>query len=202
MAKQTIFDPQPVVLQGETVRLEPLTQDHAAGVLAAGASESIWRYFAAPAPTEIQQAREWIAGRLKDQAAGQRLPFAVLCLADGQLAGSTGYAAISRPNRTLELASWYGVEYQRTGVNTECKYLLLRHAFEDLGALRVGLNVDTDNTRSRRAVERIGATQEGILRKHRVRRDGTRRDSVVYSFIDDEWPSVKARLEAMMDRWK
>jgi RimJ/RimL family protein N-acetyltransferase len=130
------------------------------------------------------------------------LPFAVLCLADGQLAGSTGYAAISRPNRTLELASWYGVEYQRTGVNTECKYLLLRHAFEDLGALRVGLNVDTDNTRSRRAVERIGATQEGILRKHRVRRDGTRRDSVVYSFIDDEWPSVKARLEAMMDRWK
>jgi RimJ/RimL family protein N-acetyltransferase len=202
MAIQTIFNPQPAVLQGKIVRLEPLRPEHAAGVLAAGASESIWQFFAVPAPANLEQAEEWIAGRLKDQTAGQRLPFAVICLSDGKFAGSTGFAAISRPNRTLDLASWYGVEYQRTGVNTECKYLLLRHAFEELGALRVGLNVDTENTRSRRAVERIGATQEGILRKHRVRRDGTRRDSVIYSFIDDEWPAVKVALERMMDRWK
>ncbi|HEU0022672.1 MAG TPA: GNAT family protein [Dehalococcoidia bacterium] len=200
MAPQTIFNPQPVTLQGKIVRLEPLTLDHAAGVLAAGAAESIWQFFAVSAPTNLEQAREWIAGRLGGQAAGQRLPFAVICLADGKFAGSTGYAAISRPNRTLDLASWYGVEYQRTGVNTECKYLLLRHAFEELGALRVGLNVDLENTRSRRAVERIGGTQEGILRKHRIRRDGTRRDSVVFSFIDDEWPSVKANLARLMDR--
>jgi RimJ/RimL family protein N-acetyltransferase len=200
MATQTIFDPQPVTLPGRIVRLEPLTLDHAAGVVAAGAAESIWRFFAVPAPTTLEQAQEWIAGRLGDQAAGHRLPFAVICRADGKFAGSTGYAAISRPNRTLDLASWYGVEYQRTGVNTECKYLLLRHAFEQLGALRVGLNVDTENIRSRRAVERIGGTQEGILRKHRIRRDGSRRDSVVFSFIDDEWPPAKANLERMMDR--
>ncbi|MDA1218354.1 MAG: GNAT family protein, partial [Chloroflexi bacterium] len=194
MATQTIFDPKPVTLEGKIVRLEPLTLEHAAGVLAAGAVESIWQFFAFPAPTNLEQAQKWIEGRLADQAAGQRVPLAVICLADGKFAGSTGYAAISRPNRTLDLASWYGVDYQRTGVNTECKYLLLRHAFEELGAFRVGLNVDTENTRSRRAVERIGGTQEGILRKHRIRRDGTRRDSVVFSFINDDWPSAKVKL--------
>ena len=200
MATQTIFDPQPVTLEGKIVRLEPLTLEHTAGVLAVGAVESIWTFFAAPAPSNLEQAQKWIEGRLADQASGLRIPLAVICQADGKFAGSTGYAAISRPNRTLDLASWYGVDYQRTGVNTECKYLLLRHAFEEMGALRVGLNVDTENTRSRRAVDRIGGTQEGILRKHRIRRDGTRRDSVVFSFINDDWPQAKAKLETLMAR--
>ena len=94
---------------------------------------------AVPAPTSLDQVCEWIEGRLADQAAGQRLPFAVIYRPDGNFAGSTGYASISRKHHTLEIASWYGLEYQRTGVNTECKYLLLKHAFEELGALRVGL---------------------------------------------------------------
>jgi len=200
MATQTDFDPQPIILEGKIVRLEPLTQEHAAGVLAAGASASIWTFFAVSAPTNLDEAKNWIESRLADQDAGQRLPFAVISLSDDKFAGSTGYAAVSRPNRTLDLASWYGLNYQRTGVNTECKYLLLKHAFEELGALRVGLNVDTENIRSRHAVERIGGVQEGILRKHRIRRDGTRRDSVVFSFINDDWPQAKRNLERLMSR--
>ena len=200
MATQFQFDPKPVTLLGNIVRLEPLTLDHAAGVLEAGSDESIWTFLSTTAPTNLEDGQEWIEGRLAEQAAGGRLPFAVICLADGKFAGSTGYSSINRQHHTLNIASWYGVDYQRTGVNTECKYLLLRHAFEDLGARRVGLTVDVANTRSRRAVERIGGVQEGIVRKDRIRRDGTRRDTVVFGFIDEDWQLAKARLEGMMQR--
>ncbi len=200
MATQLQFDPKPVTLQGNIVRLEPLTLDHAAGLLEAGASESIWTFLNTPAPTNLEDAQEWIEGRLAEQSSGARLPFAVICLADGKFAGSTGYSSINRQHHTVNIASWYGVDYQRTGVNTECKYLLLRHAFEDLAARRVGLTVDVANTRSRRAVERIGGVQEGIVRKDRIRRDGTRRDTVVFGFIDEDWQLAKARLEGMMRR--
>ena len=200
MASQASFDPRPVTLEGKIVRLEPLTLEHAAGMLAAGSAESIWNFLAAPPPTNLDHAQAWIQGRLADQAAERRIPYAVICLADGKFAGSTGYAAINRPYRTMEIGSWYGVDYQRTGVNTECKYLLLKHAFEELGARRVGLNVDSQNMRSRQAVERIGGVQEGIVRKQRIRRDGTRRDTVIYGFIDDDWPQVKLKLERLMDR--
>ena len=200
MESQASFDPRPVTLEGKTVRLEPLTLDHCAGMLAVAADESIWQLSATPAPANLEQANEWIRNRLADQDANRRLPFAVICLADSKFAGSTGYGAINRPYRTLEIGTWYGVEYQRTGVNTECKYLLLKHAFEDLGALRVGLNVDLENLRSRRAVDRIGAVQEGIVRKQRIRRDGTRRDTVVFGIIDDDWPQVKVKLQDLMNR--
>ena len=200
MAAQPNFDPQPVNLEGGFARLEPLTLDHAPAMLEVAQDESIWDFFAVPAPTTVDEAAHWIEGRLADQSAGLRMPFAVISQADGKFAGSTGYANINRPNRTLDIASWYGVAYQRTGINTECKYMLLKHAFEDLGALRVGLTVDVNNTRSRRAVERIGARQEGIVRKQRIRRDGTHRDTVIFSIIDDEWPEVKAHLERLMDR--
>ena len=200
MKMQPNFNPLPVTLEGKLVRLEPLTLEHAAGVLTAGSDDSIWRFLSVPAPANLEQSQKWVEDRVAGQAAGQRLPFAVICLAEGKFAGSTGYASINRHDRTLEIATWYGVDYQRTGVNTECKYMLLRHAFETLGALRVSLNVDSENIRSRRAVERIGAVQEGILRKHRIRRDGTRRDTVIYAFIDDDWPQVKLHLEGLMDR--
>ena len=200
MTHQGNFDPRPVTLEGSTVRLEPLSLKHAAGLLAIGAEESIWQYLSTPAPTSMDKAHEWIEERLANQAAGDRFPVAVISLADGHFAGSTGYASISRQHRTLDIASWYGLNYQRTGINTECKYLLLKHAFEDLGALRVGLNVDMENVRSRRAVERIGGVQEGILRKHRIRRDGTRRDTVIFGFINDDWPQVKVKLEELMHR--
>jgi len=200
MTNQGNFDPRPVTLEGKTVRLEPLSLKHAAGLLAIGAEESIWQYLSTPAPTSMDKAHDWIEERLANQAAGERLPVAVISLADGHFAGSTGYSSISRQHRTLEIASWYGLNYQRTGINTECKYLLLKYAFEDLGALRVGLNVDMENVRSRRAVERIGGVQEGILRKHRIRRDGTRRDTVIFGFINDDWPQVKVKLEELMNR--
>ena len=200
MASQASFEPRSVTLEGKTVRLEPLSLDHSAGMLAAGADESIWQLSLSRVPTNLDQAKEWIQGRLADQEAERRVPFAVICLADAKFAGSTGYGAINRQYRTMEIGTWYGVDYQRTGVNTECKYLLLKHAFEDLGALRVGLNVDLENLRSRRAVERIGAVQEGIVRKQRIRRDGTRRDTVVFGIIDDDWPQVKVKLEGLMNR--
>lgn len=196
------FDPQPLTLQGKVVRLDPLTPEHAPAMLEAANDESIWQFFAVPAPTTVEEAGSWIEGRLSDAAAGIRVPFAVTCLADGKFAGSTGYASINRANRTLDIASWYGLNYQRTGVNTECKYLLLKHAFEELGAIRVGLTVDVTNTRSRRAVERIGATQEGILRNQRIRRDGTFRDTVVFSIIESEWPRCRENLEELMARYK
>ena len=108
--------------------------------------------------------------------------------------------AIDAPNRCVEIGgTWYGAEYQRTGVNTECKYLLLRHAFESWGGIRVQLKTDLNNVRSQRAIERLGAVKEGVLRNHMIRPDGTVRDTVMYSIIDREWPLVKARLEAMMD---
>ena len=196
------FDPQPLTLQGKVVRLDPLTPEHAPAMLEAANDESIWQFFAVPAPTTVEEAGSWIEGRLSDAAAGIRVPFAVTCLADGKFAGSTGYASINRANRTLDIASWYGLNYQRTGVNTECKYLLLKHAFEELEAIRVGLTVDVTNTRSRRAVERIGATQEGILRNQRIRRDGTYRDTVVFSIIESEWPRCKENLEGLMARYE
>ena len=200
MTNQGNFAPSPVILEGKTVRLEPLSLKHAAGLLAIGAEESIWQYLSTPAPTSMDKVHEWIEERLANQAAGERLPVAVISLADGHFAGSTGYSSISRQHRTLEIASWYGLNYQRTGINTECKYLLLKYAFEDLGALRVSLNVDMENARSRRAVERIGGVQEGLLRKHRIRRDGTRRDTVIFGFINDDWPQVKVKLEELMNR--
>ena len=201
MGTPDTFDPQhPLVLKGKVARLEPLTLEHSAGLLTAGADESIWTFFAVPAPTNLDEAGKWIEGRLADQASGRRLPFAVICNADGKFAGSTGYGAIDRQHRTLEIASWYGVDYQRTGVNTECKYMLLKYAFEELGAFRVSLNVDINNTRSRRAVERIGGVQEGILRNHRIRRDGSHRDTVIFGFVSDDWPQIKVNLEQAMDR--
>jgi RimJ/RimL family protein N-acetyltransferase len=200
MATQVQFDPKPVTLQGNVARLEPLSMGHAAGLLEAAASESIWTFLGTPMPANLEDAQAWIEGRLAEQTSGGRLPFAVISLADGNFAGSTGYSSINRQHHTVNIASWYGMDYQRTGVNTECKYLLLRHAFEELGARRVGLTVDVANTRSRRAVERIGAVQEGIVRKDRIRRDGSRRDTVVYGFIDDDWPLAKERLEGMMRR--
>ena len=194
------FDPRPMTLQGNLVRLEPLTLDHAAGLLDIAQDESIWQFFLMDAPRVIAEAEDWIKGRLSDQEAGHRLPFAVISLADGKFAGSTGYAEINRTNRTIAIASWYGIEYQRTGVNTECKYILLKHAFEEMGAHRVSLNVDVKNMRSRRAVERIGGVQEGLLRKQRIRKDGTHRDTVIYGFTDDDWPRTKERLEGFMRR--
>ena len=202
MTVRSVFDPVPFTLVGSIAKLEPLTFDHAQGVLDVGADESIWSYLGNYAPADLFEAQQWIAGRLKDQASGSRLVCAVLSSDDGRFAGSTGYSHINRQHRTLDIASWYGVDFQRTGMNTECKYMLLQYAFEELGAHRVGLTVDVLNSRSRSAVERLGATQEGIIRKERIRKDGSHRDTVQYGFIDDDWPEVKANLERLMKSYQ
>jgi RimJ/RimL family protein N-acetyltransferase len=147
--------------------------------------------------------RNWLREILARAEKGTDLPFVVVHLASGRIAGATRYLNIVPRDRGLEIGgTWYGLEFQRTGVNTECKYLLLRYAFEILGAIRVQLKTDLRNERSQRAIERIGAVKEGILRNHMILPDGTIRNSVFYSIIDSEWPAVKMRLEALMRQFE
>jgi RimJ/RimL family protein N-acetyltransferase len=143
--------------------------------------------------------KSWVQELLSLQEQGTDLPFAVIYLASGRAVGSTRFLHIDMPNRSLEIGgTWYGLEYQGTQVNTECKYLLLRHAFEMLGCIRVWFKTDGRNLRSQHALEKLGVVKEGVLRNHMILPDGTIRDSVVYSLLPDEWPQVKANLEARL----
>jgi N-acetyltransferase len=190
----------PVTLTGHTVTLEPLTLDHAPALLQAlNNDEEIWRYIPVEQPQTLDDMRGWIATALAEQAQGQRLPFAVIHNAGGRAIGSTSYPNISEPNRTLDIGwTWYARQYWRTAVNTECKYLLLRHAFETLGCIRVGLRTDLRNIRSQHAIERIGGVKEGVLRKAQILYDGHQRFVVLYSILDEEWPTRKAWFEARL----
>ncbi len=134
-------------------------------------------------------------------ATGSQLPFAVIDQKNNRVAGSTRYLDIRPNDRAIEIGStWLGSEFQRTAINSECKYLLLRHAFEELGAVRVTLKTDGRNEQSQRAIERLGAVREGVLRKHMVMWDGYVRDTVYYSILDSEWPQVKDRLKGLLNR--
>lgn len=192
----------PLRLEGEVVRLEPLAVAHAEDLFAVARDEEVWRWLPLAAPSSLEQMREWISDALTAQATGQELLFAVVERTSGQALGSTRYLWIEPAHRQLEIGwTWYGRAYWRTAVNTECKYLLLRHAFEILDCIRVQFRTDLRNERSQRAIERLGATREGVLRKHRINaKDGYHRSSVCYSIIDDEWAEVKARLEEMLRR--
>ena len=195
------LDPQPVTLTGNLVRLEPLGTQHADDLYAVGTDDSIWRYLPRPAFSSPEDARQWIEQSMAQTSQGDRVAFAVVHLETGQAIGSTAYLDIDRPNRALEIGmTWYATAWQRTGVNTECKYLLMRHAFEDQSARRVCLKTDSRNDRSRRAILRLGAVEEGTWRNHRIAWDGMDRHSVFYSVIDSEWPKVKQRLESLMRR--
>ncbi len=192
---------QPVTLQGKVVRLEPLALAHVPGLTRHANDESIWRYMRYGVVQSEAQMRRWVDERLAEQGAGTDLPFAVVHMAAGEAIGCTRYMEIRLQDRALEIGgTWYGLHFQRTAVNTECKYLLLQHAFETLGCLRVQLKTDLRNERSQRAIERIGAVKEGVLRNHMLLPDGVLRHSVYYSIIDTEWPAVKARLEGMLAR--
>lgn len=195
------FDPQPVTLEGMGVRLEPLDLRHAKDLLEAGRDPSVWRFRPGEPFGTLDEVRRWIDAALGAVREGGEVAFAILRLPDGAAVGSTRYMDIRRAARALEIGStWITPDVQRTGVNTECKYLLLRHAFEDLGAMRVQLKTDGRNEKSQRAIERIGGIREGVLRKHMVLGDGFQRDTVMYSIIADEWPAVKGRLEGMLRR--
>jgi RimJ/RimL family protein N-acetyltransferase len=189
-------DVKPVTLEmeGGKVRLEPLRPSHAADLLAAGSDDSLWKYLA-EWPRNLEDMHALIERAMEAERSGAELPFAVVELATGRAIGSTRYEDILRKHRCLEIGwTWYGVPWQRTACNTQCKYMLLRHAFEALGAVRVQMKADTRNHRSREAIERLGAVYEGTLRRNRTLPDGFIRDSAYYSVIREEWPAVKARL--------
>ena len=187
---------QPVTLTGTIVRLEPLSETHAPALASAGAYEEIWRHMVYGTILNQAQMLELIKTLLERQAQGSDLPFAVIHLDTGKAIGSTRYLEINPEHRNLEIGgTWYTPVFQRTAVNTECKYLLLKHAFEYYGCLRVQFKTDLRNVRSQRALERIGAIKEGVIRKHLILPDGFVRDSVYYSILDNEWPEVKVDLE-------
>lgn len=192
---------QPITLEGEIVRLEPLSEAHVPGLAEVGLEPDIWRHMLYGNVDTEAKLLTFVRDLLERRANGTDLPFAVIHRESGKPAGCTRYMAIDVRNRSLEIGgTWYGAAYQRTGVNTECKYLLLRHAFEAWGCMRVQLKTDLNNVRSQAAIERIGALREGVLRNHMIRPDGAFRHSVIYSIIDSEWPEVKARLEGLMGR--
>ena len=191
---------EPVTLQGRHVRLEPLTLEHVPALWRVADDEDLWRWTWNRPRTE-DDLRAYVATALKWQAEGTALPFATVSAATGDVVGSTRFANADLRHRRLEIG-WTSVgrRWQRTPVNTEAKYLMLRHAFETLGALRVELKTDALNQRSRTAMLRIGAKEEGTFRKHGITDDGRVRDTVWFSIVDDEWPEVKARLEGMLAR--
>lgn len=195
------MNPKPVVLTGRVIRLEPLSETHIPGLAKVGLDASIWRYMLYGNVDTQQKIADFVQDLLARQSQGTDLPFAVVHLQDRAVIGSTRYLDIQRHNRGLEIGgTWYGLGYQRTAVNSEAKYLLLTHAFETLNAVRVQFKTDLDNLTSQKALERIGAVREGILRNHIIRPNGTLRSSVYYSILADEWLQVKARLELFLNR--
>ena len=189
---------EPVILQGRHVRLEPLTPEHAAGLAEVGLDEDLWKWIPTPVCTP-EEMSAYVQTALQDQAAGTALPFALIEESSGHIIGSTRYANIERVHHRLEIGwTWVARPWQRTAINTEAKYLLLRHAFETLKCMRVELKTDSLNERSRAAILRIGATQEGIFRNHMMTATGRIRHTVYFSIVDSEWPEVKARLEARL----
>jgi N-acetyltransferase len=192
---------EPVTLVGKHVRLEPMTEEHIPALTEIGAGQPFWDFMLYGNINTVDDMRNWVLDILARAARGTDLPFVALHLESGRVAGATRYLNIVPHDRGLEIGgTWYGPEFQRTVVNTECKYLLLRHAFETLGCIRVQLKTDLRNERSQKAIERIGAVKEGVLRNHMILPDGRYRHSVFYSMLDTEWPDVKKRLEAMMER--
>lgn len=192
---------KPVVLTGRHVRLEPMTEAHVPGLAEIGVGQSIWDFMVYGDMNSQDDMSNWVRDIMSRAEKGTDLPFVVIHLTSGRVAGATRYLNVMPQDRGLEIGgTWYGLDFQRTAVNTECKYLLLRHAFETLGCIRVQLKTDSRNERSQKAIERLGAVKEGVLRNHMILPNGRYRDSVFYSIIDTEWTMVRKRLEEMMKR--
>jgi RimJ/RimL family protein N-acetyltransferase len=190
---------EPVTLTGKVVSLEPLELRHAADLFSLAQDPVLWTYMPSDPSGSLEDMEHWISKALKGLKAGTALAFVIVDLATQRIVGSTRYFDFSQRNRGVEIGStWLSPSVWRTGVNTECKYLLLRHAFETLEMIRVQLKTHHLNVRSQNAIERIGATREGVLRNHVIMPDGSYRHSVYFSIIESEWPQVKANLEAKM----
>ena len=195
-----MIHPKPITLERDGIRLEPLSSDHLAGLLAAAADGQLWNlwFTAVPAPDATQA---YIEDALKGQQQGHMLPWAVRDLATGKIVGCTRYHDIVAAIDRVEIGyTWYASSRQRTAVNTLCKLLLLSHAFDELGCQVVGLRTDNFNFASQRAIEALGAMKDGVIRHHQARRDGTARDSVMYSILASEWPDVRRHLELRLAR--
>jgi len=191
----------PIVLEGDVVRLESLNEGHVSGLAAIGIDEDIWRHMLYGQMKGEDDLLLWVRALLALAVQGTDIPFAVIHVASGRVAGATRYMEIRPAHRGIEIGgTWYGAEFRRTAVNTECKYLLLRYAFEVMGCIRVQFKTDVRNVRSQRAIERIGAIREGILRNHMILPDGKIRHSVYYSVLESEWPAVKLNLEQKLSR--
>ena len=190
----------PVTLEGHGVRLEPLTPDHRDALVAAASDGRLWELWFTSVPTP-QEAAGYISDALTGQRNGHMLPWVVRDVESGEIVGTTRYHDIIPAIDRVEIGyTWYAARRQRTHVNTVCKLLLLTHAFESLGCKVVGLRTDRFNVASQRAIAALGARQDGILRHHQARRDGTARDSVMFSILAAEWPDVKRHLTLRLAR--
>jgi len=190
----------PTTLEGHGVRLEPLTPGHAEGLRAAAEDGRLWELWYTSVP-EPDQVRTYIAAALAGQEAGHMLPWAVRDLTTGSIVGSTRYHDVVPQIDRVEIGyTWYAARFQRSHVNTACKLLLLAHAFEVLGCKVVGLRTDNFNFASQRAIEALGAKKDGVIRHHFPRRDGSARDTVMYSILAGEWPDVRRHLLTRLQR--
>ncbi len=195
-----MIHPLPITLEGHGVRLEPLIPDHAAGLAAAAADGELWQLWFTSVPTP-EETDAYISAALDGQQKGQMLPWVVRALPAGEIVGTTRYHDIVPEIDRVEIGyTWYARRWQRTRINTACKLLLLAHAFDTLGCRVVGLRTDNFNFASQRAIESLGAKKDGVIRHHAARRDGTVRDSVLYSILAGEWPDVRRHLELRFAR--
>jgi N-acetyltransferase len=191
---------KPVTLEGQRIRLEPLTHDHQADLCRVGLNPDLWRLAVANIGTP-EEMSQYIQAAINERDRGVALPFATIEKSTNRAVGSTRFGNIDIYNRHVEIGwTWIGKEWQRTVVNTEAKYLMLTHAFEKLGCIRVEFKTDSLNQRSRNAILRIGAAEEGTFRNHMIVQGGRFRHSVYFSIIDSEWPAVKERLEEKLNR--
>jgi N-acetyltransferase len=195
-----VIEPKPVTLERNGIRLEPLSPEHYDGLIKAASDGELWKLWFTSVP-EPGATLLYIRDAANGQAAGHMLPWAVRDLSDGTIVGSTRYHDIVPAIDRVEIGwTWYAQRCQRSHVNTTCKLLLLEHAFETLGCAVVGLRTDNFNFRSQKAIEALGAKKDGVLRHHQARRDGTIRDSVMYSILKSEWPDVRRHLELRLAR--
>lgn len=189
----------PLTLSGKLIRLEPLSVEHVPDLCRVGLDDRIWRFMRYGSIQTIEDMQRWVENLLVLRSKGTDLPFAVIWLENGRAIGATRFMNIAPEHRSVEIGgTWYGVDFQGSGVNTEAKYLMLRHAFEEWRCIRVQIKTDVRNERSQRAIEKIGLVREGVLRNHIILPDGYIRSSVIYSLLDSEWPAVKSQLEARL----
>ncbi len=194
------YPPGPITLEGQHIRLEPLTLDHEQGLIDAASDGELWNLWYTTVP-DPDHTKAYIKTALADQQAGKSVPFVIINKPHNKIVGTTRYMNIESGVRRLEIGStWYAQSVQRTGINTECKYELLRYAFETLHCIAVEFRTHRMNEASRRAILRLGALEDGILRNHRIMADGTMRDTVVYSILNTEWPTIKSHLTFKLNK--